>query len=202
MRLTPVVVFLTVDGRLEGVQRLGCLGLIRAHLLCRPARGLDLWRQGLQRRGVAAAAAFQVGAACVEGALALLQLLYVGAQLDFPQQVHVAGGSGLHFPGRHFHVLKGVLHFARDGAGAKLVDHLELGFLNLPHAHIQGVLRHVAQDFDLEVGNRLGAVCQPVALPDDAALALLNVGRLPRHVKVVQRHQSLLHVGAGAHLLR
>src|SRR4051794_15304391 len=52
-------------------------------------------------------------------------------------------------------------------------------------------LGDVAEDPDL--GAR-------VALAEDAAVALLDLGRLPRRVEVVQGDQPLLDVGAGAHL--
>jgi hypothetical protein len=44
-------------------------------------------------------------------------------------------------------------------------------------------------------------VAEQVALPEDAALALLDVRRAPRRVEVVQRDEPILHVRAGAHLL-
>ena len=42
----------------------------------------------------------------------------------------------------------------------------------------------------------------PVALPDDAAVALSHVGGLPSYVQVMHRYQPVLHVGAGSHFCR
>ena len=41
-----------------------------------------------------------------------------------------------------------------------------------------------------------------VALPENAALALLDVRRTPRRVEMMQCHQLRLRVGARAHFLR
>ena len=126
----------------------------------------------MQLLGVALLARDEVVALAVKRALALLHLLDLGAQLDLLQQIRVAGGCGLHFAGRQLHVLEGVVDLAPDLAGAQLVDGLELGFLGLPHAQVQGVLGHIGQDLRLKV---LELVHQLVALADDAAFALLQV---------------------------
>ena len=41
----------------------------------------------------------------------------------------------------------------------------------------------------------------PVALSDDTAIALGHIRGLPAHVQVVDRHQPVLNVGPGSHLL-
>ena len=41
----------------------------------------------------------------------------------------------------------------------------------------------------------------PVALSDDTAIALGHIRGLPAHVQVVDRHQPVLDVGPGSHLL-
>ena len=41
-----------------------------------------------------------------------------------------------------------------------------------------------------------------IALAQDAAVALLDLGGLPGGIEVMQRHEAFLDVGAGAHLLR
>jgi len=41
-----------------------------------------------------------------------------------------------------------------------------------------------------------------IALTQDAALTLLDIGRAPRRVEMLQGNQALLHVGTGPHLLR
>lgn len=62
----------------------------------------------------------------------------------------------------------------------------------LPHVRVEAAGGHVADDVH-------GRVL--VALAQDAAFALFDVGRAPRHVDVVQRDEALLDVDAGAHLL-
>ena len=63
----------------------------------------------------------------------------------------------------------------------------------LPHIGVEAPFGDVAVDRHLLVR---------VALPEDAALPLLDLGGLPRGVEVMQGHQPLLDVGAGAHLGR
>ena len=73
----------------------------------------------------------------------------------------------------------------RDKAGLRLQC--------LPHIGVEAPFGDVAVDRHFLV---------LVALPEDAALALLDLGRLPGGVEMVQGDQPFLHVGAGAHLLR
>ena len=84
---------------------------------------------------------------------------------------------------------------AADGAVARQrrLDEPRLALVVLPHRRVHRAERGVGIDVDLVV---------LVALPLDAALALLDLARQPRHVEMVQRLQPLLHVDAGAHRLR
>ena len=54
------------------------------------------------------------------------------------------------------------------------------------------------------LGDGIMDACQPrrreIALPQDAAVGLLDVARLPRGVDVVQGDEAVLHVHARAHL--
>ena len=78
-------------------------------------------------------------------------------------------------------------------AGDDLADEPGLGLQRLPHVGVERSFRDVAIDRHFLV---------LVALAEDAALALLDLGRLPRGVEVMQGDQAFLDVGAGAHLLR
>ena len=78
-------------------------------------------------------------------------------------------------------------------AGHDLGDEPGLGFQGLPHIGVERSFGDVAVDRHFLV---------LVALAEDAALALLDLGRLPGGVEVMQGHQAFLDVGAGAHLLR
>ena len=73
-----------------------------------------------------------------------------------------------------------------------LVDESGFEFDGLPHVHVEAAVGDVAHHVD-------GVVL--VALADDAALALFDVGGPPRAVEVVQRDAAGLDVGADAHLL-
>ena len=67
-----------------------------------------------------------------------------------------------------------------------------LGFYQLIQVGIEGALGDIAVNVYLRVF---------VALPDNAPLTLLKVGRTPRAIKVVQGDELLLAVGASAHAL-
>ena len=67
-----------------------------------------------------------------------------------------------------------------------------LAFHKLIQIGIKGALGDIAVNVHLRVF---------VALPDNAALALLKVGWSPRAVEVVQSDEFLLTVGTGAHAL-
>ena len=111
----------------------------------------------------------------------------------------VAGCRGLHLAGGHLHLVKRVFDLAANLARPKLVDAAQLLLLDLPHIPVECILGCVSKDLNLEVWQ---GVRQLVPLADDAPLALLHVGRLPRDVQVMQGDQALLHVRPRAHLLR
>ena len=73
-----------------------------------------------------------------------------------------------------------------------LVDEPGLAFEGLPHVAVEGPFGDIPDDLDLGV---------EVALPQDAAVALGDVGGPPGCVQVVQGDGPVLHVGADAHLL-
>ena len=77
-------------------------------------------------------------------------------------------------------------------AGHDLRDEPGLGFQCLPHISVERSFGDVAVDRDFLVF---------VALAEDAAVALLDFGRFPRCVEVMQGDQAFLDVGAGAHFL-
>ena len=77
-------------------------------------------------------------------------------------------------------------------AGHHLGDEAGFGFQGLPHIGVERSLGHVAINRDFLV---------LVALPENSALALFDLGRLPGSIQMVQGDETLLDVGAGAHLL-
>jgi hypothetical protein len=77
-------------------------------------------------------------------------------------------------------------------AAHDLVDEPGFAFAGLPHVHVEAGFGGVADDLDLGV---------LVALADDAAFALFDVGGPPGAVDVVQGDGAGVDVGADAHLL-
>ncbi|MCE0497974.1 MAG: hypothetical protein LV481_08530 [Methylacidiphilales bacterium] len=71
-------------------------------------------------------------------------------------------------------------------------DELGLGFQNAPHIRVERALGDVTEDFHFEI---------LIALAQNPALALLDVGRPPWGVDVVQRDQAFLNIRPGAHHL-
>ena len=80
----------------------------------------------------------------------------------------------------------------RRFAGHNLRYKFLLGFYQLIQVGIEGALGDIAVNVYLRVF---------VALPDDAPLPLLKVGRTPRTIQMVQSDELLLAVGASAHAL-
>jgi len=80
----------------------------------------------------------------------------------------------------------------RRFAGHNLRYKFLLGFYQLIQVGIEGALGDIAVNVYLRIF---------VALPDNAPLPLLKVGRTPRAFEVVQGDELLLAVGAGAHAL-
>src|SRR5690606_20380059 len=78
-------------------------------------------------------------------------------------------------------------------AAHHLADEAGLGFQRLPHVGVEAAFGDVAIDGDLLV---------LVALAENAAIALLDLGWLPGGVEMVQGSQTFLDVGARAHFLR
>ena len=80
----------------------------------------------------------------------------------------------------------------RRFAGHDLADKFLLALHKLVKVGVEGALGDIAVNVYLRVF---------VALPDNAPLPLLKVGRTPRAVKVVQGNELLLAVGACSHTL-
>src|SRR5258705_5853998 len=131
----------------------------------------------------------------MEGAFEGVEAFDVVVELDLADVAGVAGGDGLGLGGGVADVSSpevfdfvGVDFFAFD-----LFDEPGFGFDFLPHHGVVGAFGDVVEDLD-------GGVL--VALPDDAALALLEIGWAPGHIDVMQGRGAGLHVGAGPHLFR
>ena len=157
----------------------------------------DLLVGGVDHVQRLAEASTQPMLAAVERAARKLQLPDLAFQLDPLDHERVAGRERGHF--RHGGAgLVFELHDERPVILADAVDCLEFLRVQIPHLGIDGALCRIGQHLDHE---RVMAVLlvEFVALPDDPAFALLDVGRLPGHVHMVEPDKALLHVGAGAH---
>lgn len=107
------------------------------------------------------------------------------------EKERIAGGECFGFcrvQGRVADVPGGPVHAT---SGHDLIDEGSLTFQGLPHIGVEGVLRDDLGDGDLGV---------LVALPQDAAVTLCDVGPPPRCVEVHQVHGPGWDVGADAHL--
>ena len=72
-------------------------------------------------------------------------------------------------------------------------DEPGLGLQGLPHVGVKAAFGHIPKDGDLLI---------VVSLPQDSPLTLLDLGRLPRGIEVMESDESPLNVRPGAHLLR
>ena len=79
----------------------------------------------------------------------------------------------------------------RGLAGHDLGDELLLVLQHLPEIAVEGPFRDIAEDLHLRI---------MVALAEDSSFLLLQVGRLPGAVQMMERNQLVLHVGAGSQL--
>ena len=115
-------------------------------------------------------------------------------EFDLAKVPGITGGDGLRFGGRGADVsATEVFDFGiEDFVAADLLDEQRLGLDTLPHHGVVAGFGDVVEDVDFIV---------LVALALDSAFALLQVGRTPGDVDVVQGGQPGLHVSAGAHLL-
>jgi hypothetical protein len=73
-----------------------------------------------------------------------------------------------------------------------LGDELGLGFQRLPRIRVERAFGDVVEHADHEI---------PVALAQDASLALFNVRRTPRGIEMMEGDEPFLHVRARPHLL-
>ena len=105
----------------------------------------------------------------------------------------IAGGDGLDLgvsEGCAIDILDAAqVAFARH----HLRDEPRFALQHLPEIGVETLLGHVAMELHFRVR---------VALAQDAALALFDIGRPPRRIEMMQRDEPFLHVGAGTHLLR
>jgi hypothetical protein len=134
----------------------------------------------------------QSASVAVVGAFGAFQPGQVGVGFGFVHQQGVAGGQGLDLVVGQGGVTD-VLDFADiEAAAHDLGDEPGLAFDGLPHIAVERFFGYISQDADFRV---------MVAVAQDAALALGDVGRPPGAVQVVQRDGAELDVGADAHLL-
>ena len=116
-----------------------------------------------------------------------------GVDLGFVEDQRVAGGERFDL-GEAEGVLADVLDLADvEAAAHDLVDEPGFALDGLPAVGVEAPLGGVADDVDLGV---------LVALAHAAAVALLDVGRAPGAVEVVDRDAPVLDVGPHPHLLR
>jgi hypothetical protein len=106
------------------------------------------------------------------------------------QHERVTGGEGLDLREGEGLVADVVDVAIGQVAAGDLGDERGLPFEGLPHVGVEAALGDVAQDADLGV---------LVALAEDAAVALFDVGGSPRSVEVVHGDGAGLDVGADAH---
>ncbi|OQC29293.1 MAG: hypothetical protein BWX67_02195 [Thermotogae bacterium ADurb.Bin062] len=86
------------------------------------------------------------------------------------------------------------IHFA---PASELFDTPRLPLKSLPHDGIRRLLRGIRDNLDSE-SVRVGQI-QLVFLSDDAPFALLQIGRTPRRVEMMQRDKPLLRVHPRSH---
>lgn len=82
---------------------------------------------------------------------------------------------------------------SRAFARHNLPDEFLLIFNKLPTVSVKRTLGDITENVDFFIF---------IALPQNTALALLNVRWPPRYIKVVQRNQALLDIGASTHFGR
>ena len=116
----------------------------------------------------------------------------LGVDLGLFDHERIAGGDGFDLgigQGRGVQVLD-----LADMAlvGHDLPDEFGFGFQDAPHIRVERSFRDVTKDLHFGI---------LVALAQDAAFSLLDVGRPPRGVEVMKGDQAFLHVGSRSHLL-
>ena len=120
------------------------------------------------------------------------EALHINVQVHLLLDVGIAGAEGLDLrigQGGFVDVLR---RAHRAFAGHDLPDEFLLALHQLIEVAVKGVFCDIGVDVHLVI---------LVALPDDPALPLLEVGGPPGTVQVVQRREFLLNIGAGSHLL-
>ena len=120
----------------------------------------------------------------------LVELADFGVDPDLFHHGGVAGSDGLDFCIGQRAAVEVFRRSDRRVPVHHLLDEAGLGLQRLPHIGVERAFRDVPEYPHLAVH---------IALPQDAALALLDVAGPPGRVEMVQRRQALLHVGTGAH---
>ena len=115
------------------------------------------------------------------GGSELVELADFGIDLDLLHDGGIAGGDGLDLgvgERAAFEILGGA-----DGglAAHDLLDEAGLGFERLPHIGVERAFRDVAVDLDFRV---------EIALPQNAAFALLDVAGPPGRIQMMERGQA------------
>jgi hypothetical protein len=156
-------------------------------LLGRRAHGVDLLGEGGGAVLRAGDGAFEGVLGALPGALEAVKAGDFGVDLGFVEDQRVAGGERFDL-GEAQGVLADVLDLADvEAAAHDLVDEPGFALDGLPAVGVEAPLGGVANDVDLGV---------LVALAHAAAVALLDVGRAPGAVEVVDRDAAVLNVGA------
>ena len=161
----------------------GCLRSIRGMVF---SGAFDLLREAshLATPGCCAA-----GFICSRSAQ-LVQLTNFGVHFDLFHNRGIARGDGLDLGVSESAAFEVFRLADGDAAVHDLIDEACFRLQYLPHICIERSLRDVAMDLDFGI---------IVTLPQDSALALLDIPRSTRGVEVVQSDEPPLYVGAGAH---
>ena len=126
------------------------------------------------------------------------ELTKVAGQFDLHENERIAGRRSLHFSGIGGFGLHIVDDALKQIALAKLLDGGGLVLNGLPHTGVVGLFCRVIVDAYGEIV-RIPLI-EKVALTDNASIALFQVGRSPRSIKMMSRHKPLLYVHTCAHL--
>jgi hypothetical protein len=115
---------------------------------------------------------------------------HLGIDVRFLDDQRIARSNGFHLGIGE----RGGVHILGAAHGRVAVHHLgdeaAFRFQRPPHAGVEAALGDIAENAHVFIR---------VALAEDAALTLLDVGGSPRRVEVMQGHEALLHIGAFAH---
>ena len=111
----------------------------------------------------------------------LVELADFGVDFDLFHHGGIAGGDGLDFGVGQSAAVEILGGADRGLAAHHLLDEAGLGFQGLPHIGVERAFGDVAVDFDFGI---------EIALPQNAALALLDVAGPPGRIEMMQRAQG------------